>query len=497
MKSAFNIAENRITTFLSIINKPARSSLLLTATNIFAKCCSLVFTPIFTRILSPTEYGAYSLFLSYLSVLLVIGTLEISQGSVYRAMQKQRDTLNLTLLTGVILTVLASVGASVFFTIIMKFTGNGEIFPRSSIYLALLCISNGIINLYLAKSRFLYRWRAALVAACVQSFLIPILGILVIGYLGNGVDHVIAKISVALVLTLALSLVFLGIITVSAVREARAHLRGFSPAVRAMKSSAKTLIKLSLPLLPYYLSIMLISQANRHFILNSFGEEAVAIYSVAYSLGIALSSAFSGIIGSLCPWIMRKIRAGEFLIIDKTTSALIRIIGLGIISVSAFFPEMLTLIAPKQYSSGLSVSIITALSPLPLSLISLTSSAMIARERVKTVLLSGAVGATVAIALNPLLLPRLGIAFSALVTLISYSLVFLIQSLGIKRVLGRNMISSLGFGTAFISTAFFLLLIYFLRDRLVIRALISTVFFMALILTLRKSKWILSERKVQ
>ena len=50
---------------LQRLNAPARSSLLFTLTNLFSKGASLVFTPIFTRLLTPEEYGEYSLFSSY------------------------------------------------------------------------------------------------------------------------------------------------------------------------------------------------------------------------------------------------------------------------------------------------------------------------------------------------------------------------------------------------------------------------------------------------
>ena len=64
------------------VNVPARASFIYMLINVLAKGAAFVFTPIFTRLLGPSEYGEFSLFSSYLSLAVVIGSLELSGGVI-------------------------------------------------------------------------------------------------------------------------------------------------------------------------------------------------------------------------------------------------------------------------------------------------------------------------------------------------------------------------------------------------------------------------------
>ena len=56
---------------------PVKAAFWFTVCSIINKCIQLITVPIFTRILTTTEYGQYSIFVSWQSILLIIATLNI------------------------------------------------------------------------------------------------------------------------------------------------------------------------------------------------------------------------------------------------------------------------------------------------------------------------------------------------------------------------------------------------------------------------------------
>ena len=127
----------------------------------------------------------------------------------------------------------------------------------------------------------------------------------------SSANHVSVKIG-GVTAVLALTAVFLLLLTLKETRSETAHGVKLYNSRAFIISSAKFLLKLAMPLLPYYLSIMVISQADKLFVSSIFGKSELAKYSVAYSAGVALTAITGGIMGALSPWLMRKARANEY-----------------------------------------------------------------------------------------------------------------------------------------------------------------------------------------
>ena len=70
------------------INKPALAGLWYTASSVLERGSAVIFTPIYTRLLTPNEYGIYSIFVGFCAVTGVIATLQISGGTVYKGLRE-------------------------------------------------------------------------------------------------------------------------------------------------------------------------------------------------------------------------------------------------------------------------------------------------------------------------------------------------------------------------------------------------------------------------
>lgn len=69
----------------------ARASIWFLFCNLLQKGISTITVPIFTRLLTTTEYGTYSLYLSWFNILTIITSLNIYYGSFYNVLNRIRD----------------------------------------------------------------------------------------------------------------------------------------------------------------------------------------------------------------------------------------------------------------------------------------------------------------------------------------------------------------------------------------------------------------------
>ena len=150
------------------LNIPAKASVFFTLSNLISKGAAFLLTPLFTRLLSPAEYGEYSLFGSYLGILIVIVSLELCGGVIMRAFQKNKELQNLTMLSAIILCLPLSFPATVTLFLLKNIMGEGLGFSYAYPLLALSLASLTVINIYVSKCKFLYKWGPYLFISMLQ-----------------------------------------------------------------------------------------------------------------------------------------------------------------------------------------------------------------------------------------------------------------------------------------------------------------------------------------
>ena len=481
---------------LSALNVPARSSLFFTLSNILCKGAAFFFTPIFTRLLSPTEYGEFSIFSTLLSLSTVAATMEMSGGVIMRLYQREKEKRFLSVLSAWIISVVLAIPITLILFFISSRGGFGMSFPLAYPFLFLSLVSISLINLYVSRCKFSYKWLPPLVTSLLQSVAAPSLSILLLGVNGmKSLDHVSVKIgAVSSVLGLIAT-----VILVVCVKGAYAEARGESLFVHGvfgyMKRSSSFLLKLAAPLLPYYLSVMIISQADKLFISSLLGKAELAKYSVAYSAGVALTAVTGGIMSALSPWLMRRAREGDYERVRCTLDLMISVSVPAVVLFLCFAPDIFTFLAPEEYQSALPVLFISTFIPIPLALSSCSSSIAIARERVRGVLFSGILPAAVILVLDFLIIKRAPLYVTAIITASGF---LILSALGVlnARKITRNYIVNVN--KAFQKLLFLLILasvVYLLRELLFARMVVAVFSSLAILYLSRPLLSIVLERE--
>ena len=478
------------------INLPARSSFFFTLTGILSKGAALIFTPIFTRLLSAEEYGEYSLFSTVLSLSTVAVTMEISSGVIMRLYQKERERQFLSILSAWLISLKLAVLCTLCLVILSSLTDFSISFPAAYLFLFLSLISISMINLYVSRCRFLYRWGAPLLISLLQSILSPMLAIILIR---SGVFSALSNASIKVGCSSAVLFITALILTFGSLKVSRFEIKK-STMKRSdirihIKESERFLLKLAAPLLPYYLSVIAIFQTDKLIVSSAFGKGALAGYSIAWSAGTAISAVTGGIMSVFSPWLMRRARASEY---GKIKNALDVIITSAVPFVILFLciaPEVFSFLAPSEYKNALPITFISAIPPIPLAIAQCASSIAIAKEKVRGVLLSGLIPAALSLVLNLALFKIATPTAISVITAISATLLVSISVFNVRKITSNNIINVNKAFQMLLILSIFSALIYVFRSLVAVRICIGILSLVAALFSSRRLLPLLKERR--
>ena len=256
-------------------------------------------------------------------------------------------------------------------------------------------------------------------------------------------------------------------------------------------------LKFNLPLLVYYLSQVIFNQSDRIMINHYCGTSKAAMYGVAYNLATVLTFVINAVNGSYIPWLYRKIKSNGEYENKKISLYLSLFIGILIIFVIWFAPEIIDIMAGNAYKSALYV-----VAPVSMSLFLLFYSQLFINIEFyyeeKTLLVYGSVGAAILnIILNAILIPKFGFVAAGYTTLLSY-IVFVISNLYTLKIIlkKRKVIDRLyDYKRLFLLFILFMLISFlgvFLYPFLLLRLFFTLVF---LLMILKKRNYLIDVMK--
>ena len=430
---------------------PAKATVFYTIAGALERGLGFIFTPIYTRLLSPTEFGLYPLYVSWMGIVTVIVTLELQGGVIYRAMTKfkGREEELVSSALGVIILSALTVGGLIFpfRAAISRITGLETPFLYALLLSALI---NGIESVYFARCRYFYEYKATSVISAVNAVLSPLIAISIIRFSPYRKEaRIIAPLVVGLV-------VILPLIT----RILRSGGRIFSPDIWGY------LIRTSFPLLPHFLATSVIAQSGKLAIGRYFGEDALAKYSLVFSLGFLFTIMTVGINSGLSPWINRKLSRERLSEIGKVTGELFSLFATLSLMAITFVPEGLSILAPPEYRDALPAVYPITVSVIISFLSSVFYTVSVYYERGHLVTICTVITALITVVLHLTLTRILGYAMAGAVSCIAALLNTLLYAFIIGGVLKKRIFTPMPlFGTV-IFTIGWAFILFFLRGSL-------------------------------
>lgn len=371
-------------------SRAAKASLWYAICSILQKCIGLIVIPIYTRLMTEGDYGVYVVFQSWTEIVAIFVTLNLGSYVFNNGMMKfknDRDgfTSSMLGLTGVI-----GIIWMVIFLIMPSFwSGVFGLAAPYAFLLILRCIVLPSYSYWSAKLRYEFKYKPVVILTLVLSIATPLVSIPAIMFSTD-------KVAAALVSQVLVMMIVYLVPLCSIIRRSRKFV-SLEYWVFALK--------FNLPLIPHLLSTTILQQVDRIMISDICGAAYAAIYSVAYSAGLAMSFIHSAIVQALTPWMYQTIESGEYGRIQPVSTAILVIEGGASLFLTLLAPEIMMLLAPVEYYEG-----IYAIPPVAACVILMTTFNLFVTveyyfEETMWVMVASIIAAALNIALNILLLP--------------------------------------------------------------------------------------------
>lgn len=311
-----------------------RASFWFLICSFLQKGISVITTPIFTRIMTPAEYGQFGVFNSWFGIVVIIVSLSLYLGVHIQGLVKfseGRDVFTSSLLG--LTTVFLALWTAVY--IVFHQFWNHVFMLTTVQMLAMLVMvwTTAVFNFWANEQRVRYSYRLLVAVTLIVSAARPILEIVLIL---NSDDKVTARI--------------LGIVLVELVGYSWMY---FYQMKRGRKFFSKQFWKYALafniPLIPHYLSQVILNSADRIMIQSMVGSNEAGIYNLAYSLAMIMTIFNIALMQTLNPWMYQKIKERkdqDMAPIAYGTLIFIAVINLLLIILA---PEVVAFFAPKSY----------------------------------------------------------------------------------------------------------------------------------------------------
>lgn len=400
-----------------------RATLWYTICNILQRGISLITIPAYTRILTEEQYGSYSVFLAWLEIFEIIATFRLAWGGFVVGLtkyEKNRDSycssmqcLSITV-TSIFLMIYLSLA-----DVINSLT---EMNTTMTLMIFALLYAMPAIQLWTARRRVEYRYMSVLLVTGISSLLMPALGVLA-ALISTQKD--VAVVAARVVVQGAIALVLIWV-------NCHKHFTFYH------KEYWRRALVFNVPLLPHYLSTVLLHSSDRILIKKLDGEAAAAIYSVAYSASMAMQLFGTSISQALQPWLFQKLKEKSYEGISQIMNfSLLSVAGLNLMLI-AFAPEAIAILAPSEYQAAIWIIPPLAASVVVIFFYQHFVNVEFYFEESKITSIASIGSAILNIVLNVICIPKFGYLAAGYTTLISYIVFGIVHYIFMRMVCRKN-----------------------------------------------------------
>ena len=426
-----------------------KAAFWVAACSFLQQAIPFVTAPIFTRMMDTAEYGVWTVFSSWFSVMTVLISLNLQGGGFNNAMLQFKDNRNAYVSSMVTLEFcLVAVWGILLFLFRGVFVSLSELPLAYLVVMFALVFYNSVFGLWAQQKRFEYKYKPLLLVTLLSSVLIPLCGILTIMHAR---DKVFGRMASNLVVILVIYSVLAVIVIV----------RGRT----AFKSEYwRFALSFNLPLVFHYLSQIVLSSSDRIMIGRICGDSFAGIYGVSYTIANIVTIVLTSISGAMGPWLYEKLEARKYDEIPKVENALavfFALIALGPILIG---PEVVWIMGPEVYQAAIWVIPPVSSSVFFMYLYNIYSNFEFYYKKKKMATIGSVITALANIGLNYVFINMFGFIAAGYTTLACYILyavchyifcrkILKEKNIDVKRVFNNRFLWILGVGVLVIACA--------------------------------------------
>lgn len=402
--------------------------------NVLQKGIQYLTLPLFSRILSVEEYGNYVVFISWLSVISIFATLNLSAGMYMTGMaiyEEKRDEFTANMI-GLSLVTTVVVGCTYF----MAFNLLSYWIQLSKEFVLVIFIQSFFSPLFLfwsAHERFELKYKELTVVTLFGTLISPIVSLILVFNMSNR--------------ALAISIGYIS----------GQVCMGIYCAVRQLSKSFCLYNKLTwvealtfnIPLIPHYLSYVVLGQSDRVMISNMCGQYDAGIYGFAYQISNAINMLTAALDSAFVPQIYIEIKEQKNVVGKKINNVLVMYIAIAF-AVSLIAPEIVLLFGSKKYAEAKWVMPSIILSSYFLFLAGLFMKVEFYFKKNAYITSASTFVAIINIVLNYIFIQRFGYMAASYTTLFCYICFAVVHYFFMRKVIKQNKLSTSVYDARFI-----------------------------------------------
>ena len=370
----------------------------------------MITTPIFTRIMSTSDYGQYGVFNSWYGIITIIITLGLIGGVHTQGLvkyDKERKVFSSSLQG---LTVSLVAGWLIVYFLFQDFWNT--LFKLTTVQMLSMFIiiwTTAVFGFWANEKRVTYSYKALVLITLISSVLKPAIEIFMVL---NSDDKATARI---------VGWVIADVITFSWMFVSQM----MGGKIFYSKRFWIYALRFNIPLVPHYLSQTVLNSADRIMIERMVGSSESGIYNLAYSISLIMMLFNTALAQTISPWMYQKIkdrRGKDIAPIAYITLILIATVNLFLILLA---PEAVRIFAPKEYYEAIWVIPPVAMSVYFMYAYDLFAKFAFYYERTKVIMTASVFGALLNVILNYIFINKFGYiaaGYTTLVCFIAYSL---------------------------------------------------------------------------
>lgn len=340
MNSRIKSAINKYTS----LSQSARAGLWFTVCGFIQKGISFITVPVFTRLLTQEQYGAVSVYNTWEQLLSVICTLNLFYGGFNNGMRDYKDERDeyvsavqslITVMTAAWV-IIYLLGRPIFDPLI-------GMSPVLMLTMFLQVLATAALSLWSARQRYDFRYRALVIITAANAVISSAASVAAIMIVRAGSGAADYGAEAKILANAAVIVAVCGGVYFYNLKKGKTFFD---------RDIWKTAFLFNLPLLPHYLSTMVLNQADRIMIDRMVGSGAAGVYSVAYSAAMVLNIFATAVNNAFAPWLYRRLGKKEYKGVSGSSNLLFAGFALILFMLIAFAPECIYILGGKEYSEA-------------------------------------------------------------------------------------------------------------------------------------------------
>ena len=313
-------------------SKALKSGIWYTAANFLTKSIGIITTPIFARLLTKNEVGAYGNYTSWLAVMIILVTFNLESTFISAKYEYEKD------FDSYVSTMALFSGTSALVWTLLFHIFSGFAVAKMNIdmtYINCMCMYLfflPMVNLFQARERYRFGYKKSVLISCLITVGTALLSVLLVLNLENRLTGRVfgsAIPTIAIGCVLAVSL--------------------FKSGHNFKLEYIKYAIPICLPFIPHLLSMSFLNSLDKMMITDIRGEEENALYTIAYQCSSVVTILVTSLNTAFAPWLGEKLHEDSFEEIRKFSKKYVLIFCFFAVGIMLISPDIMMIMGGKPY----------------------------------------------------------------------------------------------------------------------------------------------------